>query len=46
MKPTVSPLDAHLGYWLRFVSNQVSRLHRCRSTPAPPAAGLKGRYHA
>lgn len=24
MKPTVSPLDAHLGYWLRFVSNQVS----------------------
>jgi MarR family transcriptional regulator, lower aerobic nicotinate degradation pathway regulator len=20
----VSPLDAHLGYWLRFVSNQVS----------------------
>lgn len=21
---TVSPLDAHLGYWLRFVSNQVS----------------------
>ena len=28
MKPTkavtVSPLQAHLGYWLRFVSNQVS----------------------
>jgi DNA-binding MarR family transcriptional regulator len=23
-KPTVSPLDAHLGYWLRLVSNQVS----------------------
>ncbi len=22
--PTVSPLEAHLGYWLRFVSNQVS----------------------
>ncbi len=22
--PTVSPLDAHLGYWLRFVSNHVS----------------------
>jgi DNA-binding MarR family transcriptional regulator len=22
---TVSPLDAHLGYWLRFVSNQVSQ---------------------
>jgi len=21
---TVSPLEAHLGYWLRFVSNQVS----------------------
>ncbi|MGG5872251.1 MarR family winged helix-turn-helix transcriptional regulator [Pseudomonas peli] len=21
---TVSPLDAHLGFWLRFVSNQVS----------------------
>jgi DNA-binding MarR family transcriptional regulator len=27
MKPKIapiSPLDAHLGYWLRFVSNQVS----------------------
>lgn len=23
-QPTVSPLDAHLGYWLRFVSNHVS----------------------
>jgi DNA-binding MarR family transcriptional regulator len=23
-KSRVSPLDAHLGYWLRFVSNQVS----------------------
>jgi DNA-binding MarR family transcriptional regulator len=23
-KPAVSPLEAHLGYWLRFVSNQVS----------------------
>ncbi len=22
--PAVSPLDAHLGYWLRFVSNHVS----------------------
>jgi len=22
--PPVSPLEAHLGYWLRFVSNQVS----------------------
>ena len=22
---TVSPLEAHLGYWLRFVSNQVSQ---------------------
>lgn len=22
--PTVSPLEAHLGYWLRFVSNHVS----------------------
>lgn len=22
--PTVSPLDAHAGYWLRFVSNHVS----------------------
>jgi DNA-binding MarR family transcriptional regulator len=22
---TVSPLQAHLGYWLRFVSNQVSQ---------------------
>ncbi|MEI9892161.1 MAG: helix-turn-helix domain-containing protein [Caulobacteraceae bacterium] len=22
--PAPSPLDAHLGYWLRFVSNQVS----------------------
>ena len=21
---SISPLDAHLGYWLRFVSNQVS----------------------
>lgn len=29
MKPSktgaVSPLEAHLGYWLRFVSNQVSQ---------------------
>lgn len=25
MKPSpVSPLDAHLGYWMRFVSNRVS----------------------
>lgn len=24
-KTAVSPLDAHLGYWLRFVSNQVSQ---------------------
>ena len=24
-KSAVSPLDAHLGYWLRFVSNQVSQ---------------------
>jgi DNA-binding MarR family transcriptional regulator len=23
-KPAVSPLEAHIGYWLRFVSNQVS----------------------
>jgi len=23
-KPPISPLDAHLGYWLRLVSNQVS----------------------
>jgi DNA-binding MarR family transcriptional regulator len=23
-RPHVSPLEAHLGYWLRFVSNQVS----------------------
>ncbi len=23
-RPLVSPLDAHLGYWLRFVSNHVS----------------------
>lgn len=23
-KPAVSPLDAHLGYWLRCLSNQVS----------------------
>ncbi|QCN98570.1 MarR family transcriptional regulator (plasmid) [Azospirillum argentinense] len=22
--PRISPLDAHLGYWLRFVSNHVS----------------------
>jgi len=22
--PAVSPLDAHLGFWMRFVSNQVS----------------------
>src|ERR1700734_275603 len=22
--PAISPLDSHLGYWLRFVSNQVS----------------------
>jgi DNA-binding MarR family transcriptional regulator len=25
MKPTASALTAHLGYWLRFVSNQVSQ---------------------
>ena len=24
-EPIVSSLDAHLGYWLRFVSNQASR---------------------
>jgi DNA-binding MarR family transcriptional regulator len=23
-RPQISPLEAHLGYWLRFVSNQVS----------------------
>ncbi|HVW56790.1 MAG TPA: MarR family transcriptional regulator [Rhizobiaceae bacterium] len=23
-QPPVSPIEAHLGYWLRFVSNQVS----------------------
>jgi len=23
--PPISPLDAHLGYWLRFVSNHVSQ---------------------
>jgi DNA-binding MarR family transcriptional regulator len=23
-KPSISPLNAHLGYWLRFVSNHVS----------------------
>ncbi|TWA85450.1 DNA-binding MarR family transcriptional regulator [Azospirillum brasilense] len=23
-EPNISPLDAHLGYWLRFVSNHVS----------------------
>ena len=23
-RPAASPLDAHLGYWLRFVSNHVS----------------------
>lgn len=23
-QPDISPLDAHLGYWLRFVSNHVS----------------------
>lgn len=23
-QPTASPLDAHLGFWLRFLSNQVS----------------------
>lgn len=23
-RPRVSPLEAHLGYWLRYVSNQVS----------------------
>jgi DNA-binding MarR family transcriptional regulator len=23
-RPAVSPLDSHLGYWLRFVSNHVS----------------------
>src|SRR6185437_9880992 len=35
----VSPLEAHLGYWLRFVSNQVShafsqRLATCGVTTA------------
>jgi len=25
MSRQISPLDAHLGYWLRFVSNQVSQ---------------------
>jgi DNA-binding MarR family transcriptional regulator len=25
MSKPVSPLDAHLGYWLRYVSNQVSQ---------------------
>ncbi len=24
--PSVSPLETHLGYWLRFVSNQVSQV--------------------
>ena len=23
-RPTVSPLEAHLGYWMRFISNHVS----------------------
>jgi DNA-binding MarR family transcriptional regulator len=26
----VSPLDAHVGYWLRFVSNQVSHAFRLK----------------
>jgi DNA-binding MarR family transcriptional regulator len=28
--PAISPLDAHLGYWLRFVSNQVSHAFSLR----------------
>jgi DNA-binding MarR family transcriptional regulator len=28
--PKVSPLDAHLGYWLRFVSNHVSHAFRAK----------------
>lgn len=27
---SVSPLETHLGYWLRFVSNQVSHAFRMR----------------
>lgn len=27
---TVSPLEAHLGYWLRFVSNHVSHAFRLK----------------
>ena len=26
--PSISPLTAHLGYWLRFVSNHVSHAFR------------------
>lgn len=29
-RPAVSPLEAHLGYWLRFVSNQVSHAFAVR----------------
>jgi DNA-binding MarR family transcriptional regulator len=30
MQPMVSPLEAHLGFWLRFVSNHVSESFRRR----------------
>ena len=30
--PAVSALDAHLGYWLRFVSNQVSHAFALKLT--------------
>ncbi|MDQ2101074.1 MarR family winged helix-turn-helix transcriptional regulator [Azospirillum isscasi] len=30
--PDVSPLDAHLGYWLRFVSNHVSHAFAVKLT--------------
>ncbi len=29
-EPAVSPLESHLGYWLRFVSNHVSHAFRLK----------------
>lgn len=31
-QPDASPLDAHLGYWLRFVSNHVSHAFAAKLT--------------
>lgn len=32
VQPDVSPLDSHLGYWLRFVSNHVSHAFAAKLT--------------